>query len=258
MNDNNKTPDDEDKINFGFKKVTTEQKRSLVDSVFSDVANSYDLMNDLMSFGVHRVWKDEFCKMIPNLNSNIIDVAGGTGDIAFRIKDRAKRENKNPHIVVCDINHDMLQICQSKAIDRNILNNFDIVVADAEKLPFADNSFDYYTVAFGIRNVLSIEKSLKEVYRVLKPTGKFLCLEFSRVQNELMKPLYDFYSFNIIPNLGKYVTNNQPAYQYLSESISIFPDQEDFKTKIQEAGFVDVGYKNLTFGVAAIHYGYKI
>jgi demethylmenaquinone methyltransferase/2-methoxy-6-polyprenyl-1,4-benzoquinol methylase len=152
----------------------------------------------------------------------------------------------------------MLKICQAKAIDKNILSNLDLVVADAEKLPFADNSFDYYTVAFGIRNVLSIEKSLKEAYRVLKPTGKFLCLEFSRVQNELMKPLYDFYSFNIIPNIGKYVTNNESAYRYLAESISVFPDQEDLKTQIQNTGFSDVNYKNLTFGVAAIHYGYKI
>ncbi len=258
MNNDNRTPKDENNINFGFKKVTNEEKRSLVDGVFSDVANKYDLMNDLMSFGVHRAWKDEFCNMIPNLDGKILDVAGGTGDIAFRIKSRAKKQNKNPHIIVCDINHDMLKICQAKAIDKNILNNLYLIVADAEKLPFADNSFDYYTVAFGVRNVLSIEKSLKEAYRVLKPTGKFLCLEFSQIQNELMKPLYDFYSFNIIPNIGKYVTNNESAYRYLSESISVFPGQEDFKTKIQEANFVDVGYKNLTFGVAAIHYGYKI
>ncbi len=258
MNDNNRTTKDEENINFGFKKVTKEEKRSLVDDVFSNVAGKYDLMNDLMSFGVHRAWKDEFCQMIPNLDSNIIDVAGGTGDISFRIKARAKKQNKNPHIVICDINHDMLKICQSKAINKNILNNLDLIVADAEKLPFANNSFDYYTIAFGIRNMLSIEKSLKEAHRVLKPTGKFLCLEFSRVQNELIKPLYDFYSFNVIPNIGKYITNNESAYQYLSESISLFPDQEDFKTKIQQAGFVDVDYKNLTFGVSAIHYGYKI
>lgn len=258
MSNNNRPPEDEDNINFGFKKVTSKQKRSLVDGVFSDVAGKYDLMNDLMSFGVHRMWKDEFCKMIPNLDGSILDIAGGTGDIAFRIKSRAKKQNKNPYVVICDINHDMLKICQTKAIDKNILNNLDLIVADAEKLPFADNSFDYYTVAFGIRNVLSIEKSLKEAYRVLKPTGKFLCLEFSRIQNELMKPLYDFYSFNIIPNIGKYVTNNESAYRYLSESISVFPDQEDLKTKTQEAGFSDVNYKNLTFGVAAIHYGYKI
>jgi demethylmenaquinone methyltransferase/2-methoxy-6-polyprenyl-1,4-benzoquinol methylase len=258
MSQDNKTPKDENNINFGFKKVTAQVKRSLVDEIFSDVAGKYDLMNDLMSFGIHRIWKDNFCKMIPNLDSDIIDVAGGTGDIAFRIKSRAKRLNTTPHIVICDINHEMLKVCQAKAIDKNILNNLELIVADAEKLPFLDNSFDYYTIAFGIRNVSSIEKVLKEAYRILKPTGKFLCLEFSQVQNEFIKPLYDFYSFNIIPNIGQCITNNKSAYRYLSESISVFPNQEDFKTKIQGAGFSDVRYKNLTFGVAAIHYGYKI
>lgn len=258
MNKNKKTPNNKDAVNFGFQKVTAEKKRLLVDEVFSDVAGKYDLMNDLMSFGIHRLWKDVFCKMIPNLDSDIIDVAGGTGDIAFRLKARAKELNQNPYIVICDINHEMLKICQDKAVNKNILHGLDLVVGNAEKLPFADNSFDYYTIAFGIRNMLSIENTLKEAHRVLKPTGKFLCLEFSQVQNELMKPLYDFYSFNVIPHIGKYVVNNKGAYQYLSESISMFPNQEDFKTKIQNAGFMDVNYKNLTFGIAAIHYGYKI
>ncbi len=258
MNKNKKTPNNKDAVNFGFQKVTAEQKRLLLDEVFSDVAGKYDLMNDLMSFGIHRLWKDIFCKMIPNLDSDIIDVAGGTGDVAFRLKARGKALNQNPYIVICDINHEMLKICQDKAVNKNILHSFDLVVGNAEKLPFADNSFDYYTVAFGIRNMLSIENTLKEAHRVLKPTGKFLCLEFSQVQNELMKPLYDFYSFNVIPHIGKYVVNNKGAYQYLSESISMFPNQEDFKTKIQNAGFMDVNYKNLTFGIAAIHYGYKI
>ena len=245
-------------MNFGFKKVSGEQKRSLVDEVFSGIAGRYDLMNDIMSLGVHRLWKDKFCKMIPNLDGRIIDVAGGTGDIAFRIKDRAKKQGKDPYIVVCDINQDMLKVCQEKAIDQNILNNIDFVAADAEKLPFEDNSFDYYTIAFGLRNMLSIERTLKEAYRVLKPTGKFLCLEFSQVQNELIKPLYDFYSFNMIPAIGKYIANNEPAYRYLTESISIFPDQESLKKKIYDAGFIDVNYQNLTCGIAAIHYGYKI
>ena len=243
--------------NFGFEKVTSKEKRTRVDSVFSDVADKYDLMNDLMSFGVHRLWKDEFCKMIPNLNSTILDVAGGTGDIAFRLKKKGKKQNNEPHIVVCDINRDMLQVCKDRAVDRNILNKFDLIVADAEKLPFPDNSFDYYTIAFGIRNVLCLEKVLKEAHRVLKPTGKFLCLEFSKVQNDFVRPLYDFYSFNLIPTIGGCVANNKDAYKYLAESISLFPDQEDFKTMVQDAGFSDVNYKNLTFGVAAIHYGFK-
>lgn len=244
--------------NFGFEKVTSAKKRTLVDDVFSDVADKYDLMNDLMSFGVHRLWKDEFCRMVPNLNSKILDVAGGTGDISFRLKDIAKKQNHDSHIVVCDINPDMLKVCKNRAIDRNILTNFDIVTGDAENLPFPDNSFDYYTIAFGIRNMLSLEKALTEAYRVLKPTGKFLCLEFSKVQNDLVRPLYDFHSFNLIPKIGNYVASNQDAYKYLAESISLFPNQEDFKTLIQDAGFSNVSYKNLTFGVAAIHYGFKI
>jgi len=243
--------------NFGFKKVSATEKRLLVDDMFSDVAGKYDLMNDFMSFGIHRLWKEEFCKMIPNMDSKILDVAGGTGDIAFRLKEKGKAQNKNPYIIVSDINKEMLQVCQSRAIDKNILNNFDIVVADAEKLPFSDNSFDYYTIAFGIRNTISIEKVLSEALRVLKPTGKFLCLEFSKVQNNFLKPLYDFYTFNIIPKIGNCVAGNQDAYRYLAESISLFPDQEDFKTMIQKAGFTNVAYKNLTFGTASIHYGFK-
>lgn len=244
--------------NFGFEKVSSKEKRTRVDGVFSDVASKYDLMNDLMSGGVHRLWKNNFCQMIPNLNGSILDVAGGTGDIAFRLKEKAKKQNKDPHITICDINKDMLEVCKNRAIDRNILKNIDFVVGDAEKLPFPDNSFDYYTIAFGIRNMLSIENALKEAYRVLKPTGKFLCLEFSKVDNDILRPLYNFYSFNIIPAIGEHVAQNRDAYKYLVESISLFPNQEDFKTMIQEAGFSDVNYKNLTFGVAAIHYGFKI
>ena len=246
-----------DEKNFGFKKVLSKEKRTLVDGVFSNVAGKYDLMNDLISFGVHRLWKNEFCNMIPNMDSKILDVAGGTGDISFKLKEKGKVQNKNTHIVVSDINQEMLEICQSRAVDRNILNNFDLVVADAEKLPFPDNSFDYYTIAFGIRNMVSIENALAEALRVLKPTGKFLCLEFSKVQNDIVKPLYDFYTFNVIPKIGDCIAGNQNAYRYLAESISLFPDQEDLKTMIQKTGFTNVAYKNLTFGTAAIHYGFK-
>jgi demethylmenaquinone methyltransferase/2-methoxy-6-polyprenyl-1,4-benzoquinol methylase len=246
-----------DKKNFGFEEVTSGQKRTLVDSVFSDVAGKYDLMNDLMSVGVHRLWKDKFCSMIPNLDSRIIDVAGGTGDISFRIMNNADKMGKNPHITVCDINKDMLKLCREKAINNNIVNKFEVLAGDAENLPFRDNSFDYYTIAFGIRNMLSIQNTLKEAYRVLKPTGKFLCLEFSKVQNAVISPLYDLYSFKFIPWIGNKVAGNREAYKYLAESISLFPDQEEFKTMIHEAGFSNVGYENLTFGIAAIHYGFK-
>ncbi len=254
----NVKPNIEPDKNFGFEKVTSEKKRTLVDNVFSNVADKYDLMNDLMSLGIHRLWKDEFCRMVPNLNSKILDVAGGTGDISFRLKDNAKKQNYDPHIVVCDINPDMLKLCKDKAIDRNILTNFDIVVGDAENLPFSDNSFDYYTIAFGIRNMVSLEKTLSEAYRVLKPTGKFLCLEFSKVENDFISKLYDYYSFKLIPKIGNYVAQNQDAYRYLAESINLFPNQEDFKSLIQNTGFSNVSYKNLTFGVAAIHCGFKI
>ena len=255
MNQENKV---EEEKNFGFQTVSAEKKRNLIDEVFSGVAEKYDIMNDLMSFGTHRLWKDEFVAMIPNLDSNIIDVAGGTGDISFRIKKRAVANNKKPKVVVCDINTNMLKICRDKAINNNFIEDFDIVACDAEHLPFPDNSFDYYTIAFGIRNMICLERTLKEAYRVLKPTGKFLCLEFSRVQNDFMRPLYDYYSFNLIPGLGGAVAKNKQAYQYLAESISIFPEQEAFKEIITESGFKNVEYKNLTFGIAAIHSGYKI
>ncbi|HJD63965.1 MAG TPA: bifunctional demethylmenaquinone methyltransferase/2-methoxy-6-polyprenyl-1,4-benzoquinol methylase UbiE [Rickettsia endosymbiont of Sericostoma sp.] len=254
MDNNNDFPS---QVNFGFSKVSFEQKRDMVRDIFSSVANEYDVMNDLMSLGIHRLWKDQFVRQIPNLASNILDVASGTGDIAFRIIKRAKEQNILPQVTLCDINLDMLTIARNKAVDSNILHGLEYVVADAEKLPFPDNSFDCYTIAFGIRNVSKIDNALKEAYRVLKPKGKFLCLEFSKMQYEGLKQLYQFYSFNIIPKIGKIVANNEAAYQYLVESISLFPDQENFAIMLKDAGFSDVSYKNLHLGIAAIHSGYK-
>lgn len=247
----------EEKTNFGFEKVSFNDKKNLVKDIFSSVADKYDLMNDLMSLGVHRIWKDEFVRKIPNLKSNILDVASGTGDIAFRIMKRAKMLGMLPSITLCDINQEMLQVARNRAVDSNLLQGLTYVCADAEKLPFPDNSFDYYTIAFGIRNVPRIEEALKEAYRVLKPMGKFLCLEFSKIEYECLKPFYDFYSFNVIPKIGQAVTDNKAAYQYLAESINLFPQQEIFKNMILDMGFNKVEYKNLTFGVAAIHSGYK-
>ncbi|WP_375318857.1 bifunctional demethylmenaquinone methyltransferase/2-methoxy-6-polyprenyl-1,4-benzoquinol methylase UbiE [Candidatus Tisiphia endosymbiont of Oplodontha viridula] len=244
-------------VNFGFSKVSFEQKRNLVRNIFSSVANEYDIMNDLMSLGIHRLWKNEFVRQIPNLKSNILDMASGTGDIAFRIIKRAKEQNILAQVTLCDINLDMLTVARNKAVDNNILQGLEYVVADAEKLPFPDNSFDYYTIAFGIRNVSKIDNVLKEAYRVLKPKGKFLCLEFSKMEYECLKQLYQFYSFNIIPKIGKMVANNEPAYQYLVESISLFPDQENFAIMLKDAGFNNVSYKNLNLGIAAIHSGYR-
>jgi demethylmenaquinone methyltransferase/2-methoxy-6-polyprenyl-1,4-benzoquinol methylase len=249
---------DQHNVDFGFSKVSAPRKRSLVDELFATVANKYDIMNDLMSLGVHRQWKQKFCQMIPNLNSDIIDVASGTGDIALRLKALARAGGKLPNITACDINPAMLELLQAKAVDSNMIDNLNIVTADAERLPFPDESFDYYTIAFGIRNAVNIDNVLKEAYRVLRPAGKFLCLEFSQVKNQYLASLYNFYSFNIIPKLGGLITQNQEAYQYLVESIALFPNQQDFKTKIYEAGFRQINYVNLNGGIAAIHYGFKI
>lgn len=253
---------DSDHIDFGFSKVTFQEKRKLVTEVFSKVASKYDIMNDLMSFGLHRWWKDQFVRQIPNLQSHILDMASGTGDIAFRIRKRADLYgylHQNPlHITLCDINSNMLQIAQDKAIDNNLLTGLEYVTSDAEKLPFADNSFDYYTISFGIRNVGRISNVLQEAYRVLKPMGKFLCLEFSTIENEYLQQIYQFYSFNIIPKMGKVVARDEASYQYLVESISNFPDQDHFSVMLKDAGFSRVGYKNLTFGVTAIHSAYKL
>lgn len=247
------------KTNFGFKKVSFAEKKNLVNDVFSNVAIKYDLMNDIMSFGLHRLWKTNFCRYIPDLNSTILDVACGTGDIALKLKELAKKRNKTANFVTaCDINEEMLQIAKNKAIDKNILDGIDFICADAENLPFAENSFDYYTIVFGIRNVANIPKALKEAYRVLKPMGKFLCLEFSKIEPIILKKIYDFYALNIIPKIGQIVASNKDAYQYLSESIELFPEQETFKIMIKDAGFNKVNYHNFNFGVAAIHYAYKL
>ncbi|KAJ6644855.1 Ubiquinone/menaquinone biosynthesis C-methyltransferase UbiE [Pseudolycoriella hygida] len=250
--------DNLDLVDFGFSKVTFEQKRALVRDVFSNVASKYDIMNDLMSLGIHRWWKDEFVRQIPNLQSHILDVASGTGDIAFRIKKQAKEHNKVVSITLCDINTDMLTLAHDRAINNNILQGLSYVTSDAEKLPFPDDSFDYYTIAFGIRNIPNINNALKEAYRVLKPMGKFLCLEFSKVEKEWLKPIYEFYSFNIIPKIGKIIARNESAYQYLVESIAQFPDQDSFSIMLKDVGFDKVSYKNLTCGITAIHSAYKL
>lgn len=250
---------DDEYTNFGFKKVSFENKKNLVNQLFSNVAGSYDVMNDLMSGGVHRLWKNKFCDQVDNLSSDILDVAGGTGDIALKLKARARAKNiKDNQVTICDINHEMLKHAKSKAIDKNFLERIDFVCGNAQKLPFADESFDYYTIAFGIRNVPKIEEALKEAYRVLKVGGKFLCLEFSKVEHKPLKQIYDFYSFNIIPKIGKIAASNEDAYKYLVESINLFPDQEEFANMIKQSGFKRVSYQNLTFGVAAIHTGYKL
>ena len=242
---------------FGFKSVSFQEKTKLVRDVFASVASKYDLMNDLMSIGMHRLWKKEFIAQIPDFNGKLLDMASGTGDIARKYYDKAQAEGIKPEIIACDASAEMLKEGRNNAVDAGILD-IQYQVTEAEKLLFEDTSFDYYTVAFGVRNFTDIPAALKEAYRVLKPGGKFLCLEFSHINTPILEPLYDFYSMNIIPFIGKIVAQDEGSYRYLVESIKQFPTQEDFKEMIEEAGFKKVNYINLTFGTVAIHTGYKI
>jgi demethylmenaquinone methyltransferase/2-methoxy-6-polyprenyl-1,4-benzoquinol methylase len=239
---------------FGFTDVPEAEKATLVRGVFDSVAPKYDLMNDLMSLGVHRVWKDVLInKLSPRAGMNLLDVGGGTGDIAFRFLARG-----GGHVTVCDINAEMLKVGRDRAIDKGILSGVDWVCGDAEDLPVPDASMDAFTIAFCIRNVTRIEKALAEARRVLRPGGRFLCLEFSKVGLPLLAQAYDVYSFKVLPALGQMVADDRDSYQYLAESIRRFPDQETFAAMIADAGLDQVRYDNLTGGVAAIHSAWAI
>jgi demethylmenaquinone methyltransferase/2-methoxy-6-polyprenyl-1,4-benzoquinol methylase len=233
-------------------------KDHFIKEVFSSVADKYDLMNDLMSLGIHRVWKNKFCNLIENLDSRILDVASGSGDIAFRLYHRALKNNITPRITLADVNDKMLQIAKDRAINSNILNDLEFIVADATNLPFENNYFDYYTIAFGIRNICDINAALVEGYRVLKSRGHFLCLEFSKPTMPLMRDIYNLYLDKIIPKIGHFVTNHQEAYQYLASSIKAFPEQSTFLGMMQKAGFKISYFKNLSGGIACIYFGYKL
>ncbi|XP_015787989.1 2-methoxy-6-polyprenyl-1,4-benzoquinol methylase, mitochondrial [Tetranychus urticae] len=242
--------------------LAKDKGEAFVHNVFSNVADSYDKMNDLMSGGIHRLWKCYFIKTLDPLKStHLLDVAGGTGDIAFRFLDHMKCKypnDKSHKVTVCDINENMLEVGKKRAVKHGYDDSLiEWVHGDAQKLPFPDNSFDAYTISFGIRNVVNIDAALQESYRVLKPGGIFLCLEFSKVRTPVIADLYDLYSLNIIPVMGEVVAGDWRSYQYLVESIRKFPDQKDFADMIRSAGFHLVSYKNLTQGVAAIHMGYK-
>ncbi|MEJ0092424.1 MAG: bifunctional demethylmenaquinone methyltransferase/2-methoxy-6-polyprenyl-1,4-benzoquinol methylase UbiE [Methylocella sp.] len=243
---------------FGFSRVPLKDKQARVDAVFHKVASRYDLMNDLMSVGLHRVWKDIFVsKVKPSRNARFrhLDVAGGTGDVAFRV---AKAGSRQTEIAVLDINGDMLDVGRERAAKRNFEAKLEFIQANAEDLPFADNTFDAYTIAFGIRNVPRIDKALSEAWRVLKRGGQFLCLEFSNVDVPLLDRAYEAYSFHAIPRLGQWVTGEGDSYRYLVESIARFPDADSFRARIAAAGFDRAAFTRLSGGIVAIHSGWKL
>tara|TARA_R110002124_G_scaffold64985_2_gene177419 strand:- start:220159 stop:220929 length:771 start_codon:yes stop_codon:yes gene_type:complete len=241
---------------FGEEAVSPAQKTEKVLGVFHSVADNYNIMNDVMSGGIHRMWKNRLVELIkPRSGQSFLDVAGGTGDIAFRIY---KRTQDNPDITVCDINTSMLSVGRDNAIDKGYLEGIDWVTGNAESLPLPSNSKDVYTIAFGLRNVTHIDRALKEAHRVLKPGGRFYCLEFSHMSDPAMQKLYDSYSYNVIPKMGQIVAKDAASYQYLVESIRKFPKQADLVQRIKAAGFDQAGYKNLSCGVAAIHWGWKL
>jgi demethylmenaquinone methyltransferase/2-methoxy-6-polyprenyl-1,4-benzoquinol methylase len=246
---------DEKTTHFGNQTVAEGDKSGLVQGVFTSVASKYDVMNDLMSGGVHRLWKDAMMDWLaPRAGQRLLDVAGGTGDIAFRFLRRAPSASA----VVCDLTESMLQAGQTRAEAESMAHQLEWCVGDAMALPFANNSFDVYTISFGIRNVTRVADALSEAYRVLRPGGRLMVLEFSQLPNPAMQWAYDRYSYNVIPTMGKVVTGDRDSYQYLVESIRKFPDQETFATMIKTAGFDQVKYRNLTMGVAALHSGWKI
>jgi demethylmenaquinone methyltransferase / 2-methoxy-6-polyprenyl-1,4-benzoquinol methylase len=251
-------PDPQPTASFGYRDVPADQKEGLVREVFSSVARNYDLMNDLMSGGVHRIWKDAMIDWLnPQPGWRVLDVAGGTGDIAFRIARTVRARHGEPNVVVCDINVDMVAEGIRRAAEKGE-GAIRWANGDAQALPFPENYFDAYTIAFGIRNVTTIETALTEARRVLKPGGRFLCLEFSQVQVPGLDALYDGFSFSILPRLGQMIAGNGDAYRYLVESIRRFPPQAKFAKMIEQAGLSRVAIRNLSGGIAALHSAWKI
>ena len=249
------TDSDDKTTHFGFETVPESEKAGRVKGVFSSVATKYDVMNDVMSAGVHRIWKDAMMDWLaPRAGQKLLDVAGGTGDIAFRFLKRAG----SGHATVLDLTESMLVEGRKRAEAEQMADSLDWVVGDAMALPFPNNSFDVYTISFGIRNVTRPQEALNEAYRVLRPGGRVMVLEFSQLPNEALQKAYDLYSFNVIPRMGKLIANDSESYQYLVESIRNFPDQETFLNMVRQAGFENAKYRNLTMGVAALHSGWKI
>ncbi|QEO99232.1 bifunctional demethylmenaquinone methyltransferase/2-methoxy-6-polyprenyl-1,4-benzoquinol methylase UbiE [Xanthomonas oryzae] len=241
---------------FGFRDVAAKDKQKLVGKVFTSVARNYDLMNDLMSLGVHRAWKRYFVTTAQvKPGDRVLDLAGGTGDIAVLLKERVGNEGA---VVLGDINAGMLSVGRDRLTNRGLVSGFDYVQCNAEALPFPDQSFDLVTISFGLRNVTDKDAALREMYRVLKVGGQARVLEFSEVTAEWFKPIYDFHSFKILPKLGQLFARDADSYQYLAESIRKHPPQESLKGMMCESGFARCHFKNLTGGIVAIHSGYKI
>jgi demethylmenaquinone methyltransferase/2-methoxy-6-polyprenyl-1,4-benzoquinol methylase len=248
------------RTDFGFRRVPEREKAPLIRAIFDSVAARYDLMNDLMSVGIHRWWKDEMVGQLkPRAGQRLLDVAGGTGDIALRALPRLAQEGAaRGGAVVCDVSEPMLAIGRARALDQGILTGIEWVCADAERLPVADRSVDLYTIGFGLRNVTHIDRALAEARRVLKPGGRFLCLEFTPETTPLLQPLYDLYSFQVVPLLGQVVAGDRDAYAYLVESIRRFPRQSELAEMIARAGLEQVKFRNLTGGVAALHSAWRL
>ena len=240
---------------FGFTDIPEGEKEGKVRGVFSSVASKYDVMNDFMSLGIHRIWKEAMMDWLaPRPGQQLLDVAGGTGDISFRFLERAG----HGHATVLDLTEAMLIEGRKRAEAAHLTDSLTWTVGDAMALPFADNSFDVYTISFGIRNVTSPQEALNEAYRVLRPGGRLMVLEFSQIPNDLMQKAYDLYSFNIIPPMGQMIAGDRDSYQYLVESIRKFPDQETFLEMVRKAGFENASYRNLSMGIACLHSGWKI
>ncbi|HLF59289.1 MAG TPA: class I SAM-dependent methyltransferase [Alphaproteobacteria bacterium] len=251
----------EDTTDFGFRRIRASEKSSLVRAVFDGVAGRYDLMNDLMSFGIHRLWKQALIDWLaPRPGMRLLDIAGGTGDVALRFLARASARSRGEpsQAIVCDVNEAMMRVGRERAIDRGVVRNLSWVCGSAENLPVAARSIDACTVAFGLRNVTDLPRALGEAHRVLAPCGRFICLEFSRVDTPILADLYERYSFSVVPALGRIVAGQEDAYRYLVESIRRFPDAPTLAARMREAGFARVGYRLLSGGIAALHSAWRI
>lgn len=244
-----------EKTHFGYQQVDWEEKQDKVKQVFESVASNYDIMNDLMSMGMHRLWKRYTIEMSHAKSGwHVLDLAGGSGDLSLML---SKRIGAKGHLILSDINQAMLAVGRDRLIDHGCVNNIDVVQANAECLPFANNYFDLVTMAFGLRNVTDKLKALHSIFQSVKPGGKLMVLEFSKPVLKLIQPLYDAYSFSILPMMGQWIANDAESYRYLAESIRMHPDQQGLKSLIEQAGFEDCQYHNLSAGIVALHIAYK-